>query len=229
MTHEGNDIFWECLAVIEEGLDPDASFILEEAKKLLKQAVSLHLPNQTELAWYEAELKKISEERDSLKILYVKKEGEISDLRVELTKFQSVKEESLARGREIEELKAKSIAELAKTKSDAEAIISSYRADAEEINAQAKEISSATEVKLSSALDQPGDGPGEKPSRRCMLAASISRPDIEKTKTSEEKAATFISNDEDSTSGSDSGKDKDEDPEDEAHEDAAAEGDTAPE
>nr|XP_016454803.1 PREDICTED: uncharacterized protein LOC107778984 [Nicotiana tabacum] len=67
--------------------------------------------------------------------------------------FQSVKEESLARDRKIEELKAKSAAELAKARSDVEVIMSSYRADAEAANARAKEISSAAEVKLSSALD----------------------------------------------------------------------------
>nr|XP_016432654.1 PREDICTED: uncharacterized protein LOC107759281 isoform X1 [Nicotiana tabacum] len=55
-----------------------------------KKAVSLHrrtfAKSRTEIFRCETELKKVSKERDSLKILYVKKEGEIIDLRVELTK-----------------------------------------------------------------------------------------------------------------------------------------------
>nr|XP_016432655.1 PREDICTED: uncharacterized protein LOC107759281 isoform X2 [Nicotiana tabacum] len=89
-THEENDIFRECLTGIEECPDLDASFIFDEAEKLLKQAVSLHrrtfAKSRTEIFRCETELKKVSKERDSLKILYVKKEGEIIDLRVELTK-----------------------------------------------------------------------------------------------------------------------------------------------
>ncbi|XP_070015173.1 MAR-binding filament-like protein 1 [Nicotiana sylvestris] len=167
--------------------------------------------SRTELSRYESELNKVLKKRDSLKILYVKKEGEISDLRVELTKacreraecidefrqkgelvlqlreelkmkeaktlgwrqgmdnlvseketlreqlaslerqLQSVKEESLARGRKIEGLKARSAAEL--DKFDIEAIVSSYRVNAEAANSRAKEISATAEVKLSSALD----------------------------------------------------------------------------
>lgn len=51
--------------------------------------------------------------------------------------LRSVKEEILAQGRTIEELKAKSAAELAKAKSDAEAFISSYRDDLEAANTHA--------------------------------------------------------------------------------------------
>nr|XP_016493963.1 PREDICTED: protein CROWDED NUCLEI 4-like [Nicotiana tabacum] len=40
-THEGSDIFWECLAGIEDGPDPDASFIFDEVENLLKQEESL--------------------------------------------------------------------------------------------------------------------------------------------------------------------------------------------
>ncbi|XP_070002708.1 uncharacterized protein [Nicotiana sylvestris] len=200
--------------------------------------------SRAELARCEAELKKILEERDGLKTLYVKKEEENRALRADLAKacqerteltekveqlreelkmkevetlgwrqgmdslaseketiweqlaslkcqLQSVKEESLAQGRKIEELKAKSAAELAKAKSDAEAIISSYRADTEVANAQEKKISYAAEVKLSSA------------------------------NTLEEEVVALLSNDEDSASGSDSRGDEDEDPEDEALENAA--------
>ncbi|XP_070003139.1 uncharacterized protein [Nicotiana sylvestris] len=85
MTHEGSENFRECLARIEDGPDLDALFIFDEAERLLKQTVSLHRQAFTkswaELARCKAELKKLVEERDILKILYVKKEGEISDLR----------------------------------------------------------------------------------------------------------------------------------------------------
>nr|XP_009773256.1 PREDICTED: uncharacterized protein LOC104223501 [Nicotiana sylvestris] len=143
--------------------------------------------------------------------------------------FQMVKEESIARGRIIEELKAKSATELAKAKFDTEAIISSYRADTEASNTRAKEISIAAEVRLSYALDH-----ARRQSRRNTLEEVHARgldlsADIEKAKTSEDESTTLLSNDEDSTSGSDSEGDKDEGPEDEALEDAAPEGDATAE
>ncbi|XP_019258963.1 PREDICTED: uncharacterized protein LOC109237157 [Nicotiana attenuata] len=229
--------------------------------------------SRAELARCEAGLKKLSEERDGLRILYVKKEGEISDLRAELEKarskkrklvkqlreelkmneaetlgwrqgmdrlasekdtlweqlasierqLQSVKEESLARSHIIEELEAKSPAELAKAKSDAEAFISSYRADAEASNTRAKEISAVAEVKLSSALDH-----AKRQSQKEALEEVHARgfdlsADIEKAKTLEEEVAALLSDDEDSASGSKSRGDEDEVPEEEVPEDAAPE------
>ncbi|XP_019260990.1 PREDICTED: uncharacterized protein LOC109238946 [Nicotiana attenuata] len=286
-SHEGHDIFRECLAGIEDGPDPDASFIFDKAHRLFKQAVVLHKrafsKSRADLARCEPELKRILEDLDILKTLYVKKEEEISDLRAELAKacqqrteltekfqqkgelveqlheelkmkeaetlgwrqgmdilaseketlweqlaslelqLQSVKEESLARGREIEELKAESAVELAKAKSDAEAIISSYRADAEADNARAKEISSTTEVKLSSALDH-----ARRQSRRVTIEEVHSRgfdlsADIERAKILEEEADALLSDEDDSASSSESGGDEDEVPEGEALEDAAPE------
>ncbi|XP_075079616.1 uncharacterized protein LOC142164810 [Nicotiana tabacum] len=41
-SHEGHDIFRECLAGLDDGLDPDASFVFDEARSLFKQAVVLH-------------------------------------------------------------------------------------------------------------------------------------------------------------------------------------------
>ncbi|XP_070012990.1 uncharacterized protein [Nicotiana sylvestris] len=213
----------DCLLVACERGSPDASkaaepVVAEAAVMLRKKTFSKS----------RAELKKISKERDILKILHVKKEGEINDLRIELTKasqertelvekFQQkgelveqlreelklkeaetlrVKEESLARGSEIEELKAKSAAELAKAKSDAEAIASSYRADAEATNTPTREISVAGEIKLSCELDH-----AMQKSRRETLEKVHARnfdfsADIEKAKASEEKAVTLLSNDE---------------------------------
>ncbi|XP_070019746.1 uncharacterized protein [Nicotiana sylvestris] len=83
---EGEDD--DCLLVARERGGSNAS---KAAKPMVAEAaVSLHRQafskSRTELARCEAKLKKLAEERDNLKILYVKKEGEISDLRVELTK-----------------------------------------------------------------------------------------------------------------------------------------------
>ncbi|XP_019225901.1 PREDICTED: flagellar attachment zone protein 1-like [Nicotiana attenuata] len=286
-SHERHAIFRDCLAGLEDGLDPDAPFIFDEARRLFKQAVVLHKKafskSRTNLARCEAELKKISKERDDLKTFYVKKEMEISDLRIELMQacqgrvkyvekfyqeadlvaqlreelkmkeaktlgcrqgmdnlaseketlreqldslerqFQSVKEEILARYRKIGELKAKSAGELAKAISDTEAIMSSYRGDAEVANAQAKEISSAAEVKLSSALDH-----ARQQSRRVTLEEVRAcgfdlSADIEREKILEEEVATLLSNEGDSSSGSESGGDKVEVSEDEALEDATTE------
>ncbi|XP_070017296.1 uncharacterized protein [Nicotiana sylvestris] len=173
-------------------------------------AVSLHRrefdKSRTELARCEAKLKKLMEERDNLKILYIKNKGEISDLRAELAKagreqteliekgqqkgelveqlreeLKMQEEEILARSRKIEELEAKSAAEIAKAKSDAEALVSSYRVDVEASNTRAKEISVAAD------------------------------------------AATLLSDDEDSASGSESGGDEYEVPEEEVPEDVAPE------
>ncbi|XP_019253918.1 PREDICTED: uncharacterized protein LOC109232614 [Nicotiana attenuata] len=241
---------------LEDGPDPDASFIFDEARRLFKQAVVLHKKafskSQTDLARCEAEHKKVSKERDDLKALYVKKEMEINGLRVELAQAcqgrvkyvekeadlvaqlreelkmkeaetLGVKEESLARDCKIGELKAKSAAELAKARSDIEAIISSYRADAEAANARAKEFSSAAEVKLSSALDH-----ARRQSRRVTLGEVHARgfilsADIERARILKEEVAALLSDEDDSASGSKSGGDEDGVLEDEALEDATAE------
>ncbi|XP_019224774.1 PREDICTED: uncharacterized protein LOC109206408 [Nicotiana attenuata] len=221
----------------------------------------------------DSELKKLVEERDGLKHLYILKEEEIRDLRVELVKahreqaelvekaqqkgelveqlceelkmknaetlgrkqcmdrlasLQSVKEESLARSCKIEELEAKFVDQLAKAKSDAEAFVSSYRADAEAANIRAQEISTATEVKWSCGLDH-----ARRQSRRETLEEVHARgfnlsADIEEAKTLEEEAAAFLSDNEDSTSGFESRGDEDEVSEREVPEDAALE-DAAPE
>ncbi|XP_070013169.1 uncharacterized protein [Nicotiana sylvestris] len=225
----------DCFLVAQERGSPDA---LKTNEPTVTEAVSLHRQafskSQTQLARCESELKKVLEVMDNIKILYVKKEGEINDLRVELTKafqeraeffeqLQSVKEESLARGCKIEDLKAKSAAELAKAKSDAEAIMSSYRADAEAANTRAKEIASAAEVKLSSALDH-----ARRQSRRVTLEEVYARgldfsADIERAKILEEEVAALLSDEDDLASGSESGGDEDVLPEGEALEDATPE------
>ncbi|XP_070001997.1 uncharacterized protein [Nicotiana sylvestris] len=279
-SHEGHDIFRECLAGLEDGPDPDDSFILDEPRRLFKQAVVLHKrafsKSQTDLGRCEAELKKILEERDVVKNLYAKKKIEIYDLRVELAQFhqkadleaqlweelkmkeaktlgwrqgmdnltseketlreqiaslehqlRGVKEESLARGLNIDELKARSAAELAKAKSNVEGIMTSYRADAEAANVREKEIYFAAEDKLSSTFEH-----ARRKSRRITLeevhARSFDLPtDIETTKILEEEATALLFDDDDSASGSESEGDGDEVPEDDAFKDATPEGGAA--
>ncbi|XP_019265226.1 PREDICTED: uncharacterized protein LOC109242819 [Nicotiana attenuata] len=276
-THEGSDIFRECLAGVEDGPDPDAPFIFDEAQRLFRQAVLFHRQafskSRAELARCEAELRKLMEERDDHKRLYVQKEEEVRDLRVELAKarqeqteliekaqqkgelveqlrenlkmkevetlgwkqhmnclasekdtlreqltsierqLQNAKEESLARSRTIEELEAKSAAELTKAKYQAEAFESSYRADAKAANTWAQEISIAAEVKLSRALDH-----ARRQSRRETLEEVHARgfdlsTDIDKAKTLEDEAATLLCDGDDFASGSESGEDENEVPE----------------
>ncbi|XP_070022359.1 uncharacterized protein [Nicotiana sylvestris] len=237
------------------------------------QAILLHqqafAKYRAELTRYEVELEKLVEEMDKLKILYIKKEGEISDLRAVLAKarqeqteliekaqqkgelveqlreelkmkkaetlglkqhmdrlalekdtlqehltsiehqLQRIKEESLSRSRKIEELEAKSVVELAKAKSDAEAFVSSYQDDAEDANTRAKDISAAAEFKLLCSLDH-----ARRQSWRETLEEVHARGfnlsvNIEKAKTLEEEAAALLFDDEDSASGSESGGDGD--------------------
>ncbi|XP_070045000.1 uncharacterized protein [Nicotiana tomentosiformis] len=162
---------------------------------------------RAELTRCEVDLKKLTEERNALKLLYVQKKEEIRGLRGELARahqdqtelieqqkaklveqlreeanmkevetlgwkqhmdrlasekdtvraqlssverqLQSVKEESLARAKKIEELETRLIAELARATSEAEALAASYRADAEAADTRAKEISDVAEVRLS--------------------------------------------------------------------------------
>ncbi|XP_019264933.1 PREDICTED: uncharacterized protein LOC109242539 [Nicotiana attenuata] len=70
--HDGEDIFRSCLAGVDDVSDLDAMM--------------------TELNRCEADLKKLTKERDALKCLYVKKEEEIRDLRADLA--QARKEEA---------------------------------------------------------------------------------------------------------------------------------------
>ncbi|XP_070013304.1 uncharacterized protein [Nicotiana sylvestris] len=238
--------------------------------KITPQAMLLHRRefsiSRTELASSKAELKKVSEERDNLKILYVKNKREIGDLRFhhkgELVlqlqdelkmkeaetlgwrqgmenlvsdketlreqlaslerQLQSVKEESLSRGHEIEGLKARSAVELAKAKSDAEVIASSYQANAEATNARAKEISTAAEVKLSSELDHARRQSGRVTLEEVHARGFDLSADIERAKILEEEAAALLSDEDDSVSGSESGGDEDEVPEGEALDDFAS-------
>lgn len=41
LAHKGNDIFRECFAGVDNGPDPDVSFVFDEAQRLLKQVSSI--------------------------------------------------------------------------------------------------------------------------------------------------------------------------------------------
>ncbi|XP_070021405.1 uncharacterized protein [Nicotiana sylvestris] len=144
-------------------------------------------------------------------------------------KFQlrGAKEESLARGLEIEELKIRSAAMLAKAKSDVMAIMASYRADAKATNAREREISSTTEVKLASALDHV-----RRQSRRMTLEEILARDfdlsaDIEAEKALEEEATVLLTDEDDSASAFEDERDRDEAAEDGAPQDTTPEDATA--
>ncbi|XP_019245158.1 PREDICTED: microtubule-associated protein futsch-like [Nicotiana attenuata] len=237
--------------------------------------------SRAELKRCEDDLKRLTEERDALKLLYVQKEEEVRDLRAELAithkgqtnlieqvqqkaekieqlreeaemkeaetlgwkqsmdrlasekdtaraqlssterQIQSMKEESLARAKKIEELKTRLAADLAKAaseakrvKADAEAIVAVYHAVAKGANARAKEISDAAHVRLSCVAEHT-----KCQSRRKTLEEIHARDfdlmaDIENAKGLEAEAEALLSDDDDSGSatGYESGEDKDEAP-----------------
>ncbi|XP_070018250.1 uncharacterized protein [Nicotiana sylvestris] len=165
MTHEGNDIFHECFVGVEDVSDLDPLMATKLYWEVFKKS-------QAELSRCEADLKKLIEEIEALKRLYVQKEEELRNLQAELAldhkkgdeldkkketlldqlalvkcELRNSKGENLARSQKIDELEAKSAADLAKAKSEAEAFVASYRADTEASNIRAQEISIATEAK----------------------------------------------------------------------------------
>ncbi|XP_070034541.1 uncharacterized protein [Nicotiana tomentosiformis] len=132
--------------------------------------------------------------------------------------LQSVKEENLARAHKVKELETRLAAELARATSEAEALVASYRADAEAPNTRAKEISDAADVRLSRVAEH-----ARRQSRRETLKEVHARgfdltADIESAKVLKDEAGALLSDDEDSASGSESGGDEDEAPKDAAPE-----------
>ncbi|XP_019265384.1 PREDICTED: uncharacterized protein LOC109242944 isoform X2 [Nicotiana attenuata] len=95
-THDGEDIFRGCHAWVDDVSDLDATIVFGEAHRLLNQDVTLHreafTKYQAELSRCEDNLKRLTEERDALKRVYVQKEEELKDLRAELA--QARKEEA---------------------------------------------------------------------------------------------------------------------------------------
>ncbi|XP_070056701.1 uncharacterized protein [Nicotiana tomentosiformis] len=143
--------------------------------------------------------------------------SEKDDVRAQLSsierQLQSVKGENLARAQKVEELETRLAAELARATSEAKVLVASYRADAEAANTRAKEISDATEVRLSRVADH-----ARRQSRKETLEEIHARgfdltTDIKSAKVLEDEAVALLSDDEDSASGYESDGDEDEAPE----------------
>ncbi|XP_070053255.1 uncharacterized protein [Nicotiana tomentosiformis] len=239
-------------------------------EKRMPQAMALHREASSkyraELARCEADLKKLTEERDALRLLYVQKKEGIMSIRAELTRahqdqtelfervrqkaelVEQLREEAKMKEaetlgwkqnmnrlaskkdavraqlssveRQIQSVEEENLAEPRRATSEAEALVASYRADAEATNTRAKEISDAAEVRLSRVVDH-----ARRQSRRETLEEVHARDfdltaDIQSVKFLEDEDGALLSDDEDTASGSESGGD-----EDEALEDAAPEAD----
>ncbi|XP_070013307.1 uncharacterized protein [Nicotiana sylvestris] len=135
--------------------------------------------------------------------------------------LQSVKEESLARSKKIEELEARLAAELAKAtskaekvKAEVEAVVAIYRADAKDTNARAKEISDATEVRLSCVFEHAKCQSQRETLEEIHARGFVLLADIENAKVLQAEVEALLSADDDSGSASrsKSGEDKDEAP-----------------
>ncbi|XP_070032269.1 MAR-binding filament-like protein 1-1 [Nicotiana tomentosiformis] len=190
----------------------DPAVLSADATALHQEASSKY---RDELARCEVDLKNLTEERDALKLLYVHKEEEIMSIRAELTRSHQDQTELIER---VEELETRLAAALARSTSEAEALVASYRADAEAANTQAKEISDAAEVRLSRVAEH-----ARRQSRRETLEEVHTcsfdlMAYIESAKVLEDEAGALLSDDENSASGSKNGKDKDKAPEDVAPE-----------
>ncbi|XP_070049387.1 uncharacterized protein [Nicotiana tomentosiformis] len=209
-------------------------------------AIALHREASSkyraELARCEADLKKLTEERNTLKLLYVQQKAELVeelreeakmkeaetlgwkqimdrlDLEKDVVRAQLSSVERQLQAQKVKELETRLAAELARATSEAEVLVASYRADAEAANTQAKEIFYAVEVRLSRVADH-----ARRQSRSETLKEVHARgfdlmADIKSAKVLEDEVGALFSDDKDSASGSDSEGDEDEAPEDAAPE-----------
>ncbi|XP_070025140.1 uncharacterized protein [Nicotiana sylvestris] len=285
-THEGEDLFCGCFTGVEEASDlGNASNIFDEAHRLLSQALTLHREgfskSRAEPDQCEADLKKLTEERDALKLLIEQKEEEVKGLRDELVtthkgqtnlieqvqqkaekieqlreeakmkeaetlgwkqnmdrltsekniawaqlstaehQLQSMKEESLARAKKIEELEVRLAVELAKAasqvervKDDVEVVVTIYRADAEATHARAKEISYASQVQSFCVVEYANCQSLRETLEEIHARGFDLTIDIENAKVLEAEAKAFLSDDDDfgSARRSESGEDEYESP-----------------
>ncbi|XP_070013646.1 uncharacterized protein [Nicotiana sylvestris] len=132
-AHGGEKLFRGCLTGAEDATDlNEASSIFDEAQRLLSQTLTLHRDafskSRAKMSRCEADLQRLTEERNALKLLTGQKEEEIKDLRAELA--TSHKEQT----------------DLIK-QVDAEAIVAVYRADAEAAQARAKEFADTAQTR----------------------------------------------------------------------------------
>ncbi|XP_019266595.1 PREDICTED: titin-like [Nicotiana attenuata] len=225
---------------VEDDPGPNALFIFDEAQRLLKQAVALHRQafskSQAELARCESELKKLVEERDIFKRLYVQKEEEVRDLRVELTKARQQQTEVIEKLRE--ELKGKK-AETLGWKQHMDRLASEKDTLWDQLTSIERQLQNAKREILAQnrkieELEAKSVAELAKAKSEAEAFVASYRADAEATniraqeisiaaevKTLEDEAAALLSDDEDSTSGSESGGYEDEVPEEEIPKDVA--------
>ncbi|XP_070033027.1 uncharacterized protein [Nicotiana tomentosiformis] len=90
-THDGEDPFCDLFIGIEDVVGTsDQSNFFHGVQQVLNQAAAVHREvcslSQKELCRYEADLQRVTEERNSIKLLLRQREEEIKDLRAELAK-----------------------------------------------------------------------------------------------------------------------------------------------
>ncbi|XP_070020464.1 WEB family protein At5g55860-like [Nicotiana sylvestris] len=88
-AHRGKDLFRGCFTRVEDDIDlSEASSLFDVAQRILSRALTLHRDAfskcRAELSRCEADLQRLIEEKNSLKLLSGQKEEEIKDLRAEL-------------------------------------------------------------------------------------------------------------------------------------------------
>ncbi|XP_070050604.1 uncharacterized protein [Nicotiana tomentosiformis] len=145
------DPFRDCFTGVDDASDiGDASLLLEEAQRFIIRASSRF---RVDLSQCEAELQKVSVERDALRLLYNQKDEAIKDLQANLAKareeeaeldkqLRNVKQKGSDQAKRIKELEAqlaeaKVVVESSKILADKS--IAVYRADAEAAQMEARE------------------------------------------------------------------------------------------
>ncbi|XP_070048706.1 uncharacterized protein [Nicotiana tomentosiformis] len=90
-SYKGEDPFRDLFTGIEDVAGPsDASGLFHEVQQALNRAAAVHREtcswSRAELRQYEADLRRVTEERNALKLLFGQRREEIKDLRAELSK-----------------------------------------------------------------------------------------------------------------------------------------------
>ncbi|XP_070047462.1 vicilin-like seed storage protein At2g18540 [Nicotiana tomentosiformis] len=234
MTVEEVQTQTEVISKEGPGKVPESSGVEDASCRDEQPATTLHRESSSkyraELARCEADIKKLMEERDALKLLYVQKEEEIMSIRAELTRAHQDQTELIEQVQQkaelVEQLREEAKMKEAETlgwKQNVDRLASEkdeghIRGRVEAANTRAKEISDAAEVRLSRVAEH-----ARRQSRRETLEEVHARGfdltvDIESAKVLEDEAEALLSDDEDSVSGSENGGDEDEAPEDAAPE-----------
>ncbi|XP_070056871.1 uncharacterized protein [Nicotiana tomentosiformis] len=149
------DPFRDCFTRVDDASDiGDTSLLQEEAQRFITRAISRFC---VDLSQCEAELQKVSGERDALRLLCSQKDKVIKDLQADLSKQKVEKIELLreevdqikAESKRIEELEtrlAEAKAEVESSKIMADKSIAVYRADAEAAQMEAREAADTVDA-----------------------------------------------------------------------------------